>query len=393
VIGAPGSLETVNIVTVDGQPGGNLTLTITPALRKNHVASEPFVEPGTGLELAAPLKFDHAANLPFSVRGTGISFTPATRFAHSSNEPVRPAGSGIVLDRPLARAHDTDAVVRVDGVTTAGFQGKPDQWFGGPELSPEAGSMVLRDGAGQVVDSLNYGAIVDPWMSGGFRGAAGNSASCQAGAPGVPIVRTGHLPLPGIPFSGLVARIDASQGSTGRYPDGQDSDLDCVDFMTSFAGRIAAVTQGATGVKVVTVTQFTPGQSVVIDAGADAETLTIATVGSPGLTRASVRAEKGDTFVRVDDHRQFTVGQVIVVGSGADEEQGIVAAVDTAWRAGKLTLKAPLAYAHEAGAIVSGTGIAFTTPVTKPHPAGALMMGTGDLATPGSPNKFVRRGL
>jgi hypothetical protein len=392
VIGAPGKLQTVDIVKVEGQPGGNLTLTISPALASSHVANEPFVEPGTGLDLAAPLKYGHAANLPFSVRGTGIRFTPATRYAHSSNEPVRPAGSGIVLDRALSRAHDTDAVVRVDTVTTAGFQGKPDQWFGGPALSREAGSMVLRDAAGHVVDSLNYGDLVDPWASGGFRGAAGKAATCHAGAPGIPAPRVWERSLAGIPFSGSTAEVDATPGSTGRYPDGQDSDNDCVDFVTSVSVRTGATAAGATRVHVDTVAHIAPGQAVVIDAGSDADTVTIATVGSPGLTRAAAPADKGATVVRVDDARQFTVGQAVMIGSGADEEKGIVAAVETGWRSGKLTLQAPLARAHDAGTSVAGTGIAFTGPLRHAHPAGTVMTAAGDLATPGAPNNPIRRG-
>jgi hypothetical protein len=391
VIGAPGKLETVDIVKVEGTPGGDLTLTISPALAGNHVANEPFVEPGTGLDLAAPLKYDHAANLPFSVRGTGIRFTPATRHAHSSNEPVRPAGSGIVLDRALTLAHDTDAVVRVDGVTTAGFQGTPNQWFGGPMLSREAGSMVLRDAAGHVVDSLNYGDLVDPWASGGFRGAAGKAATCHAGTPGTPTPRVWERPLAGIPFSGATEEVDATQGSTGRYPDGQDSDNDCVDFVTAVSVRTGATAAGSTSVKVDTVAHFSPGQAVVIDAGDQAETLTVATVGSPGLTRTAAPADKGATVVRVDDARQFTVGQAVVIGGGAEEEQGVVAAVETGWKFGKLTLKAPLARAHDAEASVSGTGIAFTGPLSHPHPAGTVMTAAGDLATPGAPNISVRR--
>jgi hypothetical protein len=337
------------------------------------------------------LKYDHAANLPFSVRGTGISFTPATRHAHSSNEPVRPAGSGIVLDRALTRAHDTDAVVRVDTVATAGFQGTPNQWFGGPVLSREAGSMVLRDAAGYVVDSLNYGDLVDPWASGGFRGAAGKAATCHADAPGIRAAQTGERSLPGIPFSGDLAKVDATQGSTGRYPDGQDSDNDCVDFVTAVSVRTGAAAAGSTRVNVDTVAHFAAGQAIVIDAGDQAETLTIATVGSPGLTRAAAPADKGATVVRVDDARQFAVGQAVLIGSGADEEQGVVAAVDTAWRSHKLTLKAPLARAHDAGASVSGTGIAFTGPLVKAHPAGTVMTAVGDLATPGAANIAVRR--
>ena len=170
----------------------------TPALAKAHIGDETVMDLGTGLGLAAPLKFNHAANLPFSDRGTGISFEPATAFAHSSNEPVEALGTGITLSSPLAKSHAIDAVVRDAAVTNAGYQGSPapDQWFGGPELassvpyfdriiSRREGSMVLRDATGAVVDSLNYGGLVDPWAAEGYQASSGAGRSgCYVTAPG-----------------------------------------------------------------------------------------------------------------------------------------------------------------------------------------------------------------
>src|SRR5206468_2943759 len=118
---------------------------------------------------------------------TGISFKPATAFAHSSNEPVQPLGTGITLDSPVARDHAIDAVVRDATVTTAGYQGTPapNQWFGGPVLSNAAGAMVLRDAAGLVADSLNYGLFVDPWASEGYHGKSGaGEGGCRVASPG-----------------------------------------------------------------------------------------------------------------------------------------------------------------------------------------------------------------
>jgi sRNA-binding protein len=163
---------------------------------------------GTGLTLTAPLKFDHASNLPFSDRGTGISFSPATRFAHSSNEPVQALGSSITLDKPLRHSHAINDPVRDAAVTTAGYQGSPapDQWFGGPALSPSAGSMVLRDARGLVADSLNYGEIVDPPAAEGYQAASGTGqGGCFAPAP-------------------VAGRSDI------RLPDGTDTDSNCGDF-------------------------------------------------------------------------------------------------------------------------------------------------------------------
>lgn len=180
--------ETVTVASV-GTPGAN----------------------GTGLTLAAPLKFGHASNLPFADRGTGITFSPATRFAHSSNEPVQPLDDSITLNKPLDAGFPVNTAVIDSAVTTAGYQGPtaPDLWFGGPDISPAAGSIVLRDARGNVADSLNYGAIVDPWAAEGYQGASGIGAGgCYAPSPG-------------------------GNGSDIRYPDGSNTDSNCTDFVTT----------------------------------------------------------------------------------------------------------------------------------------------------------------
>jgi non-reducing end alpha-L-arabinofuranosidase len=170
---------------------------------------------GTGITIAAPLRFDHASNLPYSVRGTGISFTPATAFAHSSNEPVQALGSGITLDSPLDNGHAINTPVRDALVTNAGYQGPPapDQWFGGPAPSSTAGNMVLRDAQGMVVDSLNYGSLVDPWSAEGYQGTSGAGQSgCRVTAPG---------------------SASGAGRSANRIPDGNDTDSNCTDFQRS----------------------------------------------------------------------------------------------------------------------------------------------------------------
>jgi hypothetical protein len=126
-------IETVTVKTVG-----------TASVRNAFTGPLPESDLGTGLELTAPLKFNRSSNIPSSARGTGITFQPATAFSHSSNEPVQSLGTGITLDQPLAKAHAIDAVVRDAAVTTAGYQGTPapNQWFGGPALSPAAGAMI-----------------------------------------------------------------------------------------------------------------------------------------------------------------------------------------------------------------------------------------------------------
>ncbi|MEN3304628.1 MAG: hypothetical protein V7603_830 [Micromonosporaceae bacterium] len=167
---------------------------------------------GTGVTIAAPLQFDHASNLPYSVRGTGISFTPATASAHSSNEPVQALGSGITLDKPLDNRHAINTPVGDALVTNAGYQGPPapNQWFGGPALSANAGNMVLRDARGLTVDSLNYGSLVDPGSAEGYQGTSGSGQNgCRVTAPG---------------------SASSAGRSASRIPDGHDTDSNCTDF-------------------------------------------------------------------------------------------------------------------------------------------------------------------
>jgi hypothetical protein len=347
-------------------------------------------ELGTGLELTAPLKFNHSSNIPFSARGTGITFTPETGFAHSSNEPVLPLGTGITLDKPLAKAHPIDAVVRSTTVTTAGYQGTPapNQWFGGPALNPAAGSMVLRDAAGLVVDSLNYGLLVDPWASEGYHGASGTGqGGCRVAAPSA-----GGRGFPGL----APTPVATPHRSSGRFPDGADTDSNCTDFQVQAATtQAAASATGATNIKVASVADFVAGQSLIFGAGANQETATIATVGTAGATTVSTATAAGATAIPVAAGIGFAPGQNITIDTGSNQETAVVATASFGGRGGRggagptITVTAPLKSAHAAGAQVSGSGITLAQPLTKPHDPGTQI--ASDLPTPGAPNKFRKR--
>ena len=241
-VGTPATREEVTVSAVEelsasanaqrDRESGDAEITFSPALKNVHGRDEWVVSPGTGVEIAAPLRFNHAANLPFADRGTGITFKPATRFPHTSDEPVQALGSGVTLDQRLAKEHEVDAALRDERVTTSGYQGtpKPDQWFGGPELVTHSllfgrmitvreASMVLRDASGLVVDSLNYGGVVDAWTAKGDQAESGvQSRGCFVPSP-EPVFRPGRQP----------ANAEVNR-SSGRYPDGMDTNSDCTDF-------------------------------------------------------------------------------------------------------------------------------------------------------------------
>jgi hypothetical protein len=385
-VGTPANQETVTISSVGTAGPTGTGVDFTPPLARAHSNREDVVAHGTGLDLAAPLKFNHAANLPFSARGTGISFTPATAFAHSSNEPVQPLGTGITLDSPLARNHAINAVVRDAEVTTAGYQGAPapDQSFGGPVLSAGAGSMILRDAAGLVVDSLNYGGLVDPWASEGYQAASGAG---QSGCS-VPTPASGR-------GGGGGAGAPAANGphrSAGRFPDGADTDSNCTDFLLQAATTLSAASAaGAINIKVASVSGFSAGQTISIDTDSNLETAAIATVGTAGATVAGTATNAGTTIIPVASAVGFTAGQTITIDGGANLETAVVASTAGGGRGGNatITVAAPLALAHATGAQVSGSGITLTGALARAHASGAQV--AGSVPTPGAPNRYERR--
>lgn len=343
---------------------------------------------GTGLDLASPLKFHHSANMPFSASGSGISFEPATKQTHISNEPILPLGTGITLDSPLASDHEIHAVVRNPAATTAGFQGVPSQWFGGPALSGN-GNMVLRDAAGMVVDSLNYGELADPWAAEGYQGAS-PGGGCFAVSPGA-----------GGGFGGGGGRGPANTAgrSTGRFPDGADTDSNCNDFQVQNSSSLAAASEaGANNIKATSMAGLVAGQKIIVDSGENRESTVIDTIGTPGATTVTTNAASGATALSVANTMGFTPGQTVSIDSGANRETAVVATVAGGRRGGfggrgpsggTITFATPLAKEHAVDAQVSGSGITLKSALTRAHASGAQI--AGSIPTPGAPNQYVRR--
>ena len=390
-IGLPPTQQTVTITTVGTQGPNGTGMEFTPALDKARINSEVVVVPGTGLDVDAPLKFNHASNLPFANRGTGISFQPATAFTHSSNEPIQALGTGIKLDSPLTKEHAINAVVHDAAVTTAGYQGTPapNQWFGGPEfttnvdffgraVSIREGNMVLRDATGAVVDSLNYGGLVDPWAAEGFQAKSGSEASgCYVAAPGPASSR-------------FTATITASNTSAGRFPDGADTDSNCADFLTEpTTALLAASASGATNIKVAGVAGFNAGQTIRIGSDSNLETSVIATVGTAGATTVGSSTAVGSTVIPVASVTGFTNGQTITIDTGTNSETAVVASITRFAGAIAINVTAPLTLAHTAGAQISGTGITLNAALTKEHASEAQVAGSA--STPGGPNHYQRK--
>ncbi len=349
---------------------------------------------GTGVALAAPLKLDHAPDVDVSDVGTGIGFSPATKFPHVSGDAVQALGSGITLASPLAKAHAYGASVLNPLATAVGYQGPPvpNQWFGGV-LSARAGSIALMDG-GAVVDAIVYGSQQS--NSSGNGTIASPELATLEGDQGkggcIAVVASGGV-RPGASASG------GPNKSVGRFPDGADTDNLCTDFFTQNATTLSAASAaGATNIKVASVADFAPGQTIYIDSGASQQTATIATVGTAGATTVGTATTAGATVLPVAGPSGFAAGQAITIDSGANGETAVVVSA-TGGRGGfggggrggrppaaSVTVSAPLKFDHAVGAQVAGTGITLAAPLSKAHESGASV--SGSIPTPGAPNQY-----
>jgi len=352
----------------------------------------PNDNPGTGLELEAPLKFDHSSNMPFAVNGTGITFEPATRFDHSSNEPVLPLVYALELEEPLSKSHAINDVVLDPQVMNAGYHGniEADLLFGGPVLDASRGNMTLRNSKGLIADAMNYGGLVDPWLAEGYHADAGAGAE-GAYAP-VPQSGRGRGGFGG--FGAAPAAPAAGPDlSTGRYPDGFDTDDNKLDFHTGQAMTIAAPIQaGSDNVKVTSIQGLSIGQVMYLGSGSSSEKVRIAVIGTAGATTISAAAVKGETNVSVASAQGFQQGQTVYIGSDAY----LISAVRMSPRRGGwgrpqqptqpdvITLAAGLNQDIPAGTYLTGSGITLGAPVTGNHGAGDAF--TASAATPGRPN-------
>ena len=370
IIGAGAHKETARVAAT-GTPGAN----------------------GSGVTLAAPLKLDHATGIDVSDVGTGISFTPATKFQHLSGDAVQALGSGLALDRPLARAHAYGADVTSTQAGLAGYQGPaPNKWFGGM-LSIKGGSLALMDASGKVVvDALVWGSqqssssasgsITSPELA-TLEGVQ-EMGGCIAIVPGA-----GSGPG-AIATAAAAAAPGAPSRSIGRFPDGNDTDSNCADFLVQPATSLPeGAVAGETNIKVASVAGFVSGQTVMIDSGASMETATIAGIGTAGATHVSAPAEAGATVIPIAGAGGFAPGQTITVGAGASQETAVVATAGGGRGGARLTVTTPLRLAHAAGTLISGSGITLTGALAKAHVAGVAM--TTDLPTPGAANKYSRR--
>lgn len=342
------------------------------------------------IELVSALKFDHILAEDVSDRGTGISFSPATRFEHRSGDAVQALGSGITLGKALDMDHDFGTALVNPAVKTAGYQGTvaPSQWYGAP-LSSAAGSLALMDNSGSVlVDAMVYGSLQS---NSGANGTVTNPDI--ATLEGVQTQSGCIVVVPGAARNyGPVT--NSANRSVGRYPDGNDSDSNCSDFLLQNATTLTiAPKAGSNNLKVSAVNGFSAGQKIVIGTDKNAESVTISEVGTAGGTLTASSVKQGSAAIPVSGVEGFNAGQAITIDGGTKAETLTVASIVMSRRRpgtpvvpDTIKVSAPLQYAHGTGIQVSGSGLTLSSALTRSHEKGDQV--AANIPTPGEANQF-----
>lgn len=187
--------------------------------------------------------------------------------------------------------------------------------------------------------------------------------------------------------------------SAGRFPDGNDSDYNCRDFMLQTTITLLASTPaGSNNIKIGNVADFAIGQKVIIGTGANSETAVIKTIGTPGGTTVGTATQAGTKFIPVASVEGFSAGQTITIDNDANLETAVVAATTGGRRrfgfrgtapVDTITVTSPLTKLHNVGAQVSGSGITLNAPLTKAQENGAQV--ASYLPTPGAPNQYFKK--
>jgi hypothetical protein len=111
---------------------------------------------------------------------------------------------------------------------------------------------------------------------------------------------------------------------------------------------------GAADIKIASIAGFGAGQTIMIDTGENIEDAVIATVGTAGATTASAATDPGATVISVASAAGFGAGQTITIDSGGNQEKATVVAATGGRGGARITILAPLTFAHAAGALLAG---------------------------------------
>jgi non-reducing end alpha-L-arabinofuranosidase len=164
-------------------------------------------------------------------------------------------------------------------------------------------------------------------------------------------------------------------------------------FIPVSTGPWLTIPAGSTNLPVTSAAGFEVGQKIGIEIGGNYEIATVTTVGKAATqTTLSAAVTVGATSIKVAANSNMTVGDVLTVGTGAQKElvtiRRIVNIVEapigrpgpgSVGGGGELELTTPVRFDHMSGVDVSdaGTGISFSPATRFKHMSGEVLQALG----------------
>lgn len=196
---------------------------------------------------------------------------------------------------------------------------------GGPDfVHPVTGAALSGSGL-----NFPYGAY--PLPAGTFE----SPTIVDVGTPGVSTA----LATPaarGARTISVASTTDLAVGDTLTIGDGANPETVTIASVGTPAGApttiVAPAGAGATNIKVASVNGFAVGEPVTIDTGARTERATVTTVGTQAgpATTIVAPAAPGDTNVKVASTNGLVVGEQLAIGTGSRAEVATISAIGTA---------------------------------------------------------------
>ncbi len=134
---------------------------------------------------------------------------------------------------------------------------------------------------------------------------------------------------------------------------------------------------GDTNIKLQSMGGLAVGDALYIDSGANQESVTVTVVGTSGATTIRMATNISATSVPVVSITGFSIGDTITIDSGANVETRTVTNVSSGFGGASIVVTPTLTMAHTVGAPVAGSGVTFTPALSAAHSAGVSVRSPG----------------
>jgi Protein of unknown function (DUF1593) len=309
---------------------------------------------GTGIDIVETLTKPHALNVP--IAAAGLTFTSGLTRSHAAGAPITANAATLTSGLKFSHASGTEIATVTPAGTLALKVASVAGFAAGKTIIIDAGDAAERATVAFVGTEGLGGTgltLTSPTTRAHYGPVTVEQVTAQVGAVDIRLtnVPVPNAALPAVQFAGRgatpVGNAAGGGGGRGRGPASPPVSLDTIGV----------------------------GDRLAIDEGANAEEVTVNSVGTSGLAGTGVsfapalqRDHDGTVVIRVEGSG-VTVSPAIKMAHAAG-----VSATSTGTG---ITLSAPISKAHEVGVETRGlgTGLVLTHPLDEPVVEGAQVAG------------------